>query len=383
MSEAVQTDRATVRVVYAARLLLLAEAAGMGLTLVHWVGWLIWFIPLGWAAGIGIPVFFGIPAVFVALRANLVRPRLRIIWFLAANTCCGLFLAIVGFLQPNPEPHLVVTGGATISAGLLVLVAVRAIDSDSKRSALVTVTVAMVYLSSYALPPTLPVAAVLHLEGVLTVPPNTNGWKNLTGPDGGDRRQGLSALTRTFTVNPGSYRVDLGCPGYFDQSVSKIVQVGIGASVEVPADCPPPPNISASTGKCGPFPNPLEPLDTGFNTLIGPPIGVEAFGCGPGLVPANDTPFLVEAGWTASFSYSCNGTFGPTGNRPVIQLTAHDTITGTDQPSEAFDGIAGLGGFGGVTSSNRLPAGRYVIRVTLPYPDDNQCQWHLIVHRAR
>jgi hypothetical protein len=378
----VQTDRATGRVLFAARLLLLAEAAGMGLTLVQWVGWLIWFIPLGWAAGIGIPLFFGIPAVLVALRANLVRPRLRIIWFLAANTCCGLFLAIVGFLQPNPEPHLVMTGGAAISAGLLVLVAVRAIDSDSKRSALVTVALAMAYLSSYALPPTLPVAAVLHLEGVLTVPPNTKGWKNLTGADGGDRRQGLPALTNTFTANPGRYRVDLACPGYFDQGVSKIVQVGTGSSVTVPADCPPPPNISASTGKCGPFPYPLQPPDPGFNSLIGPPIGVETVGCGPGQVPADGTPFSVEAGWSASFAYSCNGTFGPTGNRDVIRLTAHNTVTGTDLSTQPFYGIAGGGGFLDLPLSNPAPAGRYIIRVTLPYPDDNQCQWHLIVHRA-
>jgi hypothetical protein len=378
----VQTDRATGRVLFAARLLLLAEAAGIGVTLLQWAYWLVWFIPLGWAAGIGIPAFFGIPAVLVALRANLVPPRLRIIGFLAANTSGGLLLAIVGFLQPNPEPHLVMIGGAAISAGLLVLVAVRATDSDSKRSALVTVALALVYLSSYALPPTLPVAAVLHLEGVLTVPPNTNGWKNLTGADGGDRRQGLSALTRTFTVNPGRYRVDLACPGYFDQGVSKIVQVGTGSSVTVPADCPPPPNISASTGKCGPFPAALQPLDTGFNTLIGPPIGVDVFGCGPGQVPADGTPFSVEAGWSASFAYSCNGVFGPTGNRDVIRLTAHDTVTGTDLPSRPFDGIAGAGGFLDLPLSNPAPAGRYIIRVTLPYPDDNQCQWHLIVHRA-
>jgi hypothetical protein len=378
----VQTDRATGRVLFAARLLLLAEAAGMGLTLIQWAYWLVWFIPLGWAAGIGIPAFFGIPAVFVALRANLLGPRFRTIRFLAANTCCGLFLAIVGFLQPNPEPHLVLIGGAAISSGLLVLVAVRAIDSDSKRSALVTVALAMVYLSSYALPPTFPVAAILHLEGVLTVPPNTIGWKNLTGPDGGDRRQGLPVLTNTFTVNPGRYQIDLGCPGYFGQGVSKFVQVGTGSSVMVPADCPPPPNISASTGKCGPFPYPLQPLDTGFNSLIGPPIGVEAFGCGPGQMPADGTAFSVEAGWSATFAYSCNGTFGPTSNRDVIQLTAHNTGTGRDLPSRAFAGIAGSGGFLDLPLSNPAPAGRYIIQVGLPYPDDNQCQWHLIVHRA-
>jgi len=353
----------------------------MWVTLVQWAAALLWLGPIAWIAGIGIPVFFGIPAIVLALRGKLSPPSQPITKFLAANIGCGVFLAIVGFLQPNPEPHLVMLGGAAIAAGLLVFVGVRTVDTASKRSALVTLAFAMVYLSSYAVPPTVPLAALVHLEGILTVPGNADGWTNLTGSDGGDRLQGLPPSTRTFTVNPGRYRVGLSCPGYFEP-VPKIVQVGVGASVNVPADCPPPPNISASTGKCGPFPYPLEPLDTGFDTLIGPPIGVEALGCGPGQVPATGRPFSVEAGWTASFSYSCNGTFGPTGNRTVIQLTAHDTITGTDQPSKAFDGIAGLGGFGGVNSSNRLPAGRYVIQVTLPYPDHNQCEWHLIVHRA-
>jgi hypothetical protein len=353
----------------------------MWVTLVQWASWLLWLIPLGWV-GLGIPVFFGVPAVVVALRANLESPGLRTIQFLAANICCGAFLAFIGFRSANPEPHLVLLAAAAIAPGVLVLVAVRPALIPMRRFAPLAAALLMVYCSTYALPPTNPVAAVLHLEGVLTVPPNTDGWTNLTWLDGGDRREGLSPLARTFTVNPGRYRVDVGCPGYFDP-VPKIAEVGIGASVTVSGDCPRPPDISASTGKCGPFPNALDALDTGFNSLIGPPIGVEAYGCGPGQVPAGGTPFSVEAGWTATFSYSCNGTFGPTGNRTVIQLTAHDTITGTDQPSEAFDGIAGLGGFGGVTSSDRLPAGRYVIRVTLPYPDDNQCQWHLIVHRAR
>src|ERR1700694_4368545 len=100
----------------------------MWVTLVQWAHWLVWFIPLGWAAGLGIPIFFGIPAVLVALRAKLERPRLGISWFLAANTCCGLFLAIVGFLQPNPVPHLVLIGGAAIAAGWLLLVAVWPVD---------------------------------------------------------------------------------------------------------------------------------------------------------------------------------------------------------------------------------------------------------------
>ena len=157
---------------------------------------------------------------------------------------------------------------------------------------------------------------------------------------------------------------------------------GRRASVNVPPDCPAPPNISASTGKCGPFPYPLEPLDTGFNTLIGPPIGVEAFGCGPGQVPADGTPFSVEAGWSATLAYSCNGTFGSEGRAEVIQLTAHNMVTGTDLPAETFAGIAGSGGYLDLPLSNPAPAGRFVIRVTLPHPTDNQCQWHLIVHRA-
>jgi len=350
----------------------------MWVTLVQWAAGLLWLGPVGWVTGGGIAVFFGIPAVLLALRGKLSQPSQRITQFLAANICCGLFLATVGFLQPNPEPHLVMLGGAAIAAALLVFVGVRTVDTASKRSALVTLALAMVYLSSYAVPPTFPLAALVHLEGILTVPGNADGWTNLTGSDGGDRLQGLPPSTRTFTVNPGRYRVGLECPGYFEP-VPKIVQVGVGASVTVPADCPPPPRISASTGKCGPFPNRLEPLDTGFNTLIGPPIGVEAFGCGPGQVPADGTPFSVESGWTASFAYSCNGTFGPTGNRPVIQLTAHETLTGADLPPEVLYGVAGSG----TVFYYHSPAGRYVIRVTLPYPDDNQCQWHLIVHRAR
>jgi len=371
----------TGRVLLAARLLLLAEGVGIWVTLIQWAAALLWLGPIGWIAGIGIPVFFGIPAVVLALRGKLSPPSQLITKFLAANIGCGVFLAIVGFLQPNPEPHLVVLGGAAIAAGLLVFVGERTVDTASKRSALVTLALAIVYLSSYAVSPTFPLAALVHLEGILTVPANADGWTNLTGSDGGDRLQGLAPSTRTFTVNPGRYRVGLSCPGYFEP-VPKIVQVGVGASVNVPPDCPAPPNISASTGKCGPFPYPLEPLDTGFNTLIGPPIGVEAFGCGPGQVPADGTPFSVEAGWSATLAYSCNGTFGSEGHAEVIQLTAHNMVTGTDLPAETFAGIAGSGGYLDLPLSHPAPAGRFVIRVTLPHPTDNQCQWHLIVHRA-
>jgi hypothetical protein len=88
---------------------------------------------------------------------------------------------------------------------------------------------------------------------------------------------------------------------------------------------------------------------------------------------------VVGAGWTLAYAYTCNGPFGISASHNVIQFSPHSTIGGSDPPPASFNqvALAGRTNFG-----YESPAGTYVIRVTLPFPHQNQCQWHVDVHRA-
>lgn len=387
-----QNDRGARPLLIGARILLAAQALGMWATLVQWAAAIGWLGVSG-AIYVAFPVFIGTPALVIALRAKLHPPQWRIAAFLAANVACGFLFLVVAFLQTNPEPHLAILGTSAIVAGLLVLAATRRLAGVWQWASLVGAGVIVAYSATYAAPPTLPLVAALHLEGVLTVPPDTTDVVSLPGEQSVVDRLDRSSIRYdpyaqtwllhplTTTVRAGAYRVVMVC---LDSTyISRTRQVGVGASVTISDPCPPPIDISAASGKCGPFPEPLPPdlpaPPAGFIQAIGPSIGVEGFGCGPGVVPADGTPFVVDAGWTLAYAYTCNGLTGSSAHHNVIQFTAHRTSGGTDPAPQALNqvSLAGRLNFG-----DRSPAGSYVIRVTLPFPHQNQCQWHVVVHRA-
>jgi hypothetical protein len=355
----------------AARLFLLLGAVGTWLTLVQWAVGLFWAGPLGWTIGL-IGVLYGVITPIGTVTANLRQPGKKTVSYLAFNGCFGAVMVVLAFLQADPEPHLAILGAAAIAAGLLTLVANLPERADFKRLALLVASLVMAYICTYALPTTVPIVAAIHLEGVLTVPPNTEDVVRV-GASIGDRGNG----THSYTVDPGTYQVGLACTGYVEP-VYRTVHIAVGESVTVRPDCPGRPNISASTDRCSHFPEPLpSPF---FGSSQAPFLVVEGSACGPGQVPANGKEFAVVSGWQVSFAYTCNGWFGD-GNRPVIALTAHNIATGADLPSLAQNGNAlALGGISLGDGVAPAPAGRYVIRVTLLYPDDNQCKWYVGVY---
>ena len=388
----VPPDRGARPVLLATRFLLAGEALGMWATLVQWAG-AIGLLGVYGAIFVAFPAFIGTPALVVAVRANLYPLRWRIAAFLALNGACGLLFLIVAVGQTDPEPHLAILGTAAIVAGLLVLTATRRIAGILQWVAVVAAGVIVAYSATFAAPPTLPLAAALHLEGVLTVPADTTDVVSLPGEQSVVHRLDRTSIrydpisqtwllhALTTTVRAGAYRVVMTCLDSTD--ISRTLQVGVGASVTISDPCPPPLDISAASGKCGPFLEPLPPLlsapPPGLGQAIGPAIGVEGSGCGPGQVPTEGTSFVVDAGWTLAYAYTCNGHFGLGANHDVIQFSAHNTIAGPDPPPVSFNqvALAGRANFG-----NESPAGTYVIRVTLPFPHQNQCQWHVAVHRA-
>lgn len=366
-----QTNAWRFPLLVAARLSLLLGAVGTWVTLAQWAVGLFWAGPLGWTIGV-IGVLYWVMTSIGTITANLRQPGWKTVTYLAFNGCFGAVLVILAFLKADPEPHLAIVGAAAIAGGLLTLVASLPGGAQFRGLALLVAGLVMAYISTYALPTTQPVVAAIHLEGVLTVPPNTEDVVRV-GASMGDRGNG----TQTYTVDPGTYRVGLACTGYIEP-VYRTVQIAVGDSVTVPSDCPGRPNISASTDRCSHFPVPLP--SPYFGSSQAPFLVVERSACGPGQVPADGKPFAVVQGWQVSFAYTCNGWFGD-GNRDVIALTAHNIATGADLPSLTLNGNAvALGGIslgGGIAPA---PAGRYVIRVTLLYPDDNQCNWYVGVY---
>lgn len=391
-------DRGSRLLVVAARLLLAGEALGMWAALIQWAPAIVW---LGIYAVIflAFPLFVGTPALVVALRADLYQPRGRTVAFLALNAGIGLLFVSEAIGQSraygksDPEPHLMMLGTAAILAGLLVLVATLSIGVTWKRGVCVVALLVLAYTTSYAAPLTSPVVAALHLEGVLTVPANTTDLISLADGQSVVNRLDRSSIrydpySQIWLVHPlstpvqiGAYRVELICLDASHRSIT--VEIGLGQSVTVSDPCPPPVDISAASGKCGPFPEPLPPLPPspgpGFALKIGPSIGVEGSGCGPGQVPTDGSSFVVDAGWTLAYAYTCNGLSNIGPNHDVIQFSAHRTTGGPDPPPVAFNqvALAGRAIFG-----DESPTGTYVIRVTLPFPHQNQCQWHIEVHRA-
>jgi hypothetical protein len=369
--KSLHTDRSTFPLILTARLLLLLGAAGTWVTLVQWAASLSWAGLLGWAIGV-FGVLYGVIASIATIAANLRQPGSRTVTYLAFNGCFGAILVAVAFTRADPEPHLAILGVAAIAAGLLTLVAGVSVRPLVKRLTLLGFGLAVGYTCTYALPTTLPFVAAIHLEGVLTTPSNAEGVVRVGAPLG-DRGNG----TGTYTVDPGTYRVGLACTGYLEP-VYRTVQIAVGESVTVSPDCPGRPNISASTDRCSHFPEPLP--SPYFGSSQAPFLVVEGSGCGPGQVPANGKSFAVVSGWQVSFAYTCNGWFGD-GNRSVIALTAHNMATGADLPALDLNGNAvALGGVrlgGGLAPA---PEGPYLIRVTILYPDDNQCKWDLGVY---
>lgn len=157
-----------------------------------------------------------------------------------------------------------------------------------------------------------------------------------------------------------------------------------------PTDTPPPTPAPTPTPPPAPTPAPPTPAPKPACPSAPPPplmpgtgsyTGVDASGCGAGTAPASGS-FNVPSGWDIAYAYTCDGSTGASGMRPSITFTAHDTDTNTD-----LAGVTGQGPYGSAVSSGSgdnpvAPAGNYVIKVSLPYPTDNQCNWHFRIYRG-
>lgn len=150
-----------------ARLLLLAEGLG------RW-GLIAYFGPAaiyGLVYVVGPALFLGIPALAIAFKPRL---NLRSRWislFVVANTV-GVAID-VSAATSRPDPYLVFVALAAVSLGASILLLMVAYNAPPPAlwPGLGGILLSLAYSGTYALPPTVPPAPALHLEGVLSAPP--------------------------------------------------------------------------------------------------------------------------------------------------------------------------------------------------------------------
>jgi len=217
-----------------ARCLLLINGVGIWIAVVQSVPGISWYGWIGWLVAVPIALAYSLPHLITAIRGNLWTPSRRTGQFLLFNACLGLYLLWLAFKQSDPEPHLAIFGAASVGAGLLVAMVTTRKGLRYRRLATTAVVLAMVYMATYALPTTIPAVAAIHLEGVVTIAPNTISLVRNPSEEELGRRP---VYGDTFTVDPGTYTVRIGCSGCTD-GFEETIEVRIGQSVVVPGNCP-------------------------------------------------------------------------------------------------------------------------------------------------
>lgn len=225
------------------RLLLLAEGLGLWAVVIvsaFVYGSLILYYYAAVTILLGPALVFGIPALVVALRPGLPSHGRRGPAFLLVNTLGAIVTGALAFSQPDPVPYYALIATTTVGATLLLLISASRLPRRVGAGALGAVILLLGYAATYALPPTVPPAPALHLEGVLSVPVSAGSVTRVPGGDEVLYRLEMNGTDRrTGTVNPGTYRFSQACKGDWDQPTWATVEVSIGAVVTARNQCPP------------------------------------------------------------------------------------------------------------------------------------------------
>jgi hypothetical protein len=224
------------------RLLLLAEGLGLWAVVIVIAiayGAIILYYGIGAVVILlGPALLFGIPALVFALRPGLPRGG-RAPVFLLVNTLGAIVTGALAFSQPDPVPYYAVIAVATAGSTLLLLIAIIRPPTPIAACATGAIVVLIGYAATYALPPTVPPAPALHLEGVLSIPASAGSVIRVPGgADVGDRLHRNGTDWITGTVNPGTYRYAQACDGDWDHPTLATVQVPLGTAVTAPDQCP-------------------------------------------------------------------------------------------------------------------------------------------------
>jgi hypothetical protein len=238
-----RTERPAWWLILGIRLLLLTEGLGLWAVVIvsaFLYGSLLLYYYVAVPILLGPALLVGIPALVVAARPGLLARGRWTPAFLLVNTLGAIVTGALAFSQPDPVPYYALIATTTMGATLLLLVAANRLRRRVAEGALGAVVLLVGYAATYALPPTVPPAPALHLEGVLSVPASAGSVTRVPGGEevlyrlevsGTDRRKG--------TVNPGTYRFSQACDDNWDQPTWATVQVPIGAVVTARNQCPP------------------------------------------------------------------------------------------------------------------------------------------------